>query len=120
MNEEFSYLWWSLLDMDIESVVKECAKCQHKQKAPAAAPLKPWEWPKEPWSRLHVDYAGPIHEKMLLIIVDAHSKWIDVHVTSSSTVATTIEKLMLSFSTRSRSTTYHCVRQWTLFHCTRI
>ena len=94
-----SYLWWPLLDMDIESVVKECAKCQHKQKAPAAAPLHPWEWPKEPWSRLHVDYAGPIHDKMLLIIVDAHSKWIDVHVTSSSTAATTIEKLMLSFST---------------------
>ena len=25
------------------------------------APIQPWEWPERPWSRLHVDYAGPRH-----------------------------------------------------------
>ena len=37
--------------------------------------------------------------KMLLVIVDAHSKWIEVHVTTSSTAAVTIEKLRSTFAT---------------------
>ena len=86
-----SYLWWPLLDMDIESMVKECTACQRKQQSPSVAPLHHWEYPKDPWSRLHIDYAGPIRDKMLLVIVDAQSKWIDVHVTTSSTAAVTIE-----------------------------
>ena len=36
---------------------------------------------------------------MYLILINAHSKWIDVHITSGCTTATTIEKLQLSFST---------------------
>ena len=69
-----SYLWWPLIDTDIESVVKECNMCQQRHKSPAASPLHHLEWPQEPWNRLHIDYAGPIRDKMLLIIVDAHSK----------------------------------------------
>ena len=30
-----------------------------------------------------MDYAGPIQGKWILVIVDAHSKYIDVHVVSS-------------------------------------
>ena len=55
-------------------------------------------WPNEPWSRIHIDYAGPIHNQMMLIVVDSHSKWIDVHVTTSSSASVTIEKLMSSFA----------------------
>lgn len=36
---------------------------------------------------------------MLLIIVDAHSKWMDAHVMSSTSSAATIEKLLMSFAT---------------------
>ena len=76
-----SYLWWPYLDYGIESVVKEGTTCQHKLKSPSEAPIhNPWEWPNEPWSRHHIDYAGPIHNQMMFIIVDSHSKWIDVHV----------------------------------------
>ena len=45
-----SYLWWRIIDIDIESVVKECNMCQQRHKSP----LHPWEWPHEPWSRLHI------------------------------------------------------------------
>ena len=45
-------------------------------------PLPPWEWPETPWNRLHVDYAGPFLGKMFLIVVDAHSKWIDAYPTA--------------------------------------
>ena len=100
-NEDLarSYLWWPYLDSEIESVVKECTTCQHTLKSPSEAPLHPWEWPNEPWSRLHIDYVRPIHNQMMLIIVDSHSKWIDVHVTTSSSASVTIEKLMSTFAT---------------------
>ena len=40
---------------------------------PAKAPRHPWQWPSRPWGRIHIDYAGPIKGKMILVIVDAHS-----------------------------------------------
>ena len=92
------YVWWPGIDADLESIVQQCPSCQQIRKAPPQAPLHPWEWPNEPWDRIHVDYAGPFESKMFLIIVDAHSKWIDVHITTSSTSRITIEKMRKSFA----------------------
>ena len=36
--------------------------------------------------------------QMLLVIIDAHSKWLEVYITKSSTSAVTIEKLRDAFS----------------------
>ena len=94
-----SYLWWPGLDTEIESKVKPCVACQSNRKMPATAPLHPWEWPHRPWSRVHIDYAGLFLGRMFLLIVDSHSKWLDVHVTSSSTAAVTIDKLQTTFAT---------------------
>ncbi|XP_023809022.1 uncharacterized protein K02A2.6-like [Oryzias latipes] len=94
-----SYVWWPHMDLDIEKKVKTCTVCQEQRKAPEHAPLHPWEWPDKPWRRLHIDYAGPFMGKMFLIIVDAHSKWLDVHPVASATAAATVESLRSSFST---------------------
>lgn len=94
-----SYVWWPNLDADIENKVKHCDVCQRSRPLPAAQPLHPWEWPGKPWCRLHLDYLGPFQGKMILVIVDAHSKWLDAHVTSTSTSSTTIEKLRQVFAT---------------------
>lgn len=37
------------------------------------------------------DFAGPMNGKMYLVIIDAHSKWIEAFVTTSSTSTTVIE-----------------------------
>lgn len=29
-----------------------------------SAPLHPWAWPSKPWSRLHLDFAGPFLDKI--------------------------------------------------------
>ena len=92
------YVWWPGLGEDIENHVKQCTKCQQAQKMPAVAPLHPWEWPERPWSRLHVDYAGPIKGKMFLVIVDAYSKWLEVHATSTATSQVTMDKLRSTFA----------------------
>lgn len=94
-----SYVWWPGMDMEIEKEVQSCQSCQENRKSPARAPLHPWEWPDTPWSRLHIDYAGPFLGKMFLVIVDSHSKWMEVYPTTGSTSQETIEKLRQCFST---------------------
>ncbi|GBP27290.1 Uncharacterized protein K02A2.6 [Eumeta japonica] len=45
--------------------------------------------PKEPWSRIHIDYAGPYLNNYFLIVVDAYTKWLEVVPTASITAAAT-------------------------------
>ena len=60
---------------------------------PAPAPLHPWKWPENPWHRVHIDYAGPIEGKMCLVVIDAHSKWIEVCPVASANGPNTVEQL---------------------------
>ena len=50
-------------------------------------------------ARIHVDYAGPFMGKMFLLVVDTHSKWMEVAVVTSATTQSTIEKLRVMFAT---------------------
>ena len=45
------------------------------------------------------DPCRPFMGKMLLILVDSHSKWIEVYIVSRTSAAATVEKLRLAFST---------------------
>ena len=72
------FVWWPHLDSDIEAFVKKCTICQSQRSAPPAVPIRPWTWPTTPWYRLHVDLAGPFLGHMWLIVIDAHSKWLEV------------------------------------------
>ena len=92
-------VWWPGIDKDIENAVRSCCDCQENQKAPASAPLHPWEWPEHPWTRLHIDYAGPFMGKMFLVVVDAHSKWLEIDIVPAATSAHTINKLRTMFAT---------------------
>ena len=94
-----SYTWWPSIDAEIELAVRSCDACQMVQKSASPSQLHPWEWPGKPWTRLHIDYTGPFEGKMLLVIVDSHSKYIDVHAVSSSTSTSTIGKLRQTFAT---------------------
>lgn len=78
-----SFVWWPHLDADLVKKARDCEVCKLHQKAPGMAPLHPREWPVSPWSRIHTDYARPFLGKMFLVLVDAHSKWIEVCYISS-------------------------------------
>ena len=86
------------MDSNLEEKVKSCATCQTHQKTPPCSQLHPWEWPGRPWSRVHVDYAGPFMGKMFLLIIDAHSKWMDIHCVNSATSSVTIDKMRSTFA----------------------
>ena len=93
-----SYVWWPGLDQQIEDLVKGCVHCQQNRDSLAPAPLNPWIWPTKPWQRIHVDFASPFLGKSFFIVVDAHSKWPEVHEMSQTTTEKTITVLRHLFS----------------------
>jgi len=50
------------------------AACQEARAREPLVPMFAWNVPSEPWSRLHVDFAGPFEKHMWLVVVDAFSK----------------------------------------------
>ena len=94
-----SYEWWPGIEGQIEEIVHKCSICQEHQNMPQKAPIHPWEYLAKPWTRLHMDYAGPYQGLMYLIVVDSWSKWIDVFPVRSSKSSSTIEKLRSLFAT---------------------
>ena len=92
------YVWWPGISADIEETVRGCTECQVNQATPPAAPLQPWSWPTRPWARLHLDYAGPVQGKMYLILIDAHSKWIEAFNTTNATSSAVIDELRTEFA----------------------
>ena len=91
-----SFVWWPGIDSDLEVRVKQCESCQKTRHQPPPLPVQPWEWPQRPWAR--IDYAGPIEGHMLLIVVDSHSKWIEVKVVRNATSAVTMEHFRAMFA----------------------
>ena len=85
------YVWWPGLDQDLEALTKSCVGCIQSKRLPPEAPIHPWEYPKRPWSRVHVDFAGPFQGHMFLVMVDAYSKWPVVKVMGKTTTTQTIE-----------------------------
>ena len=62
---------------------------QESRPSPPVAPLHLWAWPDSPWSRLHLDFAGPFLGHMFLVLVDSYS--MDVRLMSSITSSKIIE-----------------------------
>ena len=93
-----SDMWWPGLDADIQETAKSCTECLAVKNVLTVTPLQPWTWPSKPWERVHVDFAGPFQGTMLLIVVDAHSKWPEVYPMKSTTAGETIEVLRKTFA----------------------
>lgn len=94
-----SYLWWPGLDKQIEEMIAACDVCQQSRHAPPKAPVIPWEFPSRPWSRLHLDHAGPYQGSLFLIIIDAFSKWLEVVRVPSTNTQSTVEVLRSLWAT---------------------
>ncbi|GAA47926.1 hypothetical protein CLF_100974 [Clonorchis sinensis] len=93
-----SYVYWPNMDKQLEELVRMCSKCQLSAKSPRKTELCSWPVPETPWSRLHVDFAGPINGQQYLILVDAYSKWPEVFNMDHITACATISKLKHVFS----------------------
>ncbi|XP_061394278.1 uncharacterized protein K02A2.6-like [Musca vetustissima] len=94
-----SFVYWPLIDRDIEKVAKACNACAMIANKPTKFGEHHWEYPSGPWQRIHIDYAGPFLDSMFLIVTDAFSKWMEVKMTSTATSSATISILDEMFST---------------------
>ncbi|CAK1595246.1 unnamed protein product [Parnassius mnemosyne] len=88
-----SYVWWPGIDEAVEAVCRACSVCARVADAPERHEPRPWLWPERPWSRLHLDFLGPIGGATYLVTVDAHSKWVEVTAMSSISAKNVISKL---------------------------
>ena len=87
-----SYMWWPNLDQNIENLLKSCRECATQRSVTPVAPLCSWPWANLSMKRLHIDFAD-IEGWQVLVIIDVHSKWIEVVPLWKATAATTVSVL---------------------------
>ncbi|KAK9529796.1 hypothetical protein VZT92_013867 [Zoarces viviparus] len=72
--------------------------------------LHPWEFLGESWKRLHIDFAGPFLNHMFMVVVDSHTKWLEVfrmsQITSQATI-TRLRRLFASYGLPEQIVTYN-------------
>ena len=66
---------------------------------PASALVHPWERTNNPWVRLHADYLGIFMGKIIAVILDSSSRWVEVFPVSYWISQTTINSIRICFAT---------------------
>jgi len=92
------HVYWPKINEDIEKLAKNCFQCTEILYAPKKVFVRSWEVPKEPWEKIHINFAGPFMKKLFLLVVDEYSMWPEVFILNSLSASNTIEKLKLLFS----------------------
>ena len=72
-----SYVYCPKMGLDISNMVDACKGCALAAKVPPIT-YKPRPKTNQPWSRIHVDFAGPMEDIYYLIVVDSYTKWLEV------------------------------------------
>ncbi|XP_018407383.1 PREDICTED: uncharacterized protein K02A2.6-like [Cyphomyrmex costatus] len=93
-----SHCWWPTIDKDLEQLARNCVNCNEHRNNPPKVEVHVWEAPSAPMQRIHIDFAGPFLGKMFLLMIDAFSKWPEVHIVKDITAKTTIMKLREIFA----------------------
>nr|XP_029711533.1 uncharacterized protein K02A2.6-like [Aedes albopictus] len=86
-----SYFWWPSLDKEIEDMGKKCEMCM-QQRPERSDPISPWRLTSAPCDRVHVDHFS-FRGAEFLVMVDRHSKWIEVFPVRTLTSKETVEKI---------------------------
>ncbi|CAH8643202.1 unnamed protein product, partial [Schistosoma guineensis] len=93
-----SYAYWPNMDKQIVDFVKRCSHCQKAAKNPLKLPPVPWPKSEKPWSRVHIDFTGPLDGTTYLILVDSYSKWPEILPIAPPSTTRTIKLLNRIFA----------------------
>ncbi|KAL1227492.1 Uncharacterized protein TPS_01376 [Trichinella pseudospiralis] len=91
------YVWWPKLDSEIRNLIRTCELCQQSRAWPSHMPVYKWESARIPWSRIHLDLAGPSCSNNFLVVVDAFCKRLEVSVLKNTTFESMISCLRQIF-----------------------
>lgn len=84
-------VFWPGLTLDIEEFVKSCDSCAKMEVVKKSEPLGSWIPTTRPFSRLHADFFY-LEGNNFLLIVDSHTKWLEVEWMRSGTTARIVNK----------------------------
>lgn len=98
--EARSRFWFPGVDAALEKMVSSCDVCLQLRPTPPRAPLAPWKYPSKPFCRLHIDFLGPVNSRMFLVIVDAHTKWLEVYEMGNVTTTLSVVEKLYDFMSR--------------------
>lgn len=93
------YCWWPGIDKNVEFLVNNCHDCNLIRNNPKEIEKHAWEPAQSPFQRIHADFAGPFLGHYFLIVVDAYTKWPEVHLVPNITAKTTIQTCRKIFTT---------------------
>jgi len=87
--------WWPGIDIQVKNFVKSCVACIESNKSGsniAKPPLQSIAYPERPWQKLALDIVGELHglpdsHRYLMVLVDLHSKWPEIRLTSGITTS---------------------------------
>lgn len=92
-----SYVWWPLIDAEIENYVHACVVCEQTQNVPQEICISKWPVTTYPFERIHMDFfdfAG----KVFLIMVDVFSGFPEVKMVPSTNFENVRKKLLGFFA----------------------
>ena len=87
------FVWWPGIDGDLEAEVKCVRKITKlsRSKVISMVVVK--------WIHLHIDFAGPFMRKTFFMLVDEHSKWLEVVTVLMTSTMAAIKALSKVFAT---------------------
>lgn len=92
--------WFPGIDAALEQLVAACDICAQLRPSPPRAPLAPWPHPPHAFHRIHMDFLGPMCNKMFLVIVDAYSKWVECYVMNNNITTKAVITKLSDFMSR--------------------
>src|SRR5690606_36017922 len=92
------HVYWPNIDQDIEVLVRNCLSCASASKNPIKTELSSWPQATKPWSRIHIDFAGPVDGHTYLVVIDAYSKWPEVLEMPNISATSTVNRLTELFA----------------------
>ena len=92
------YIWWPGIHKEIEEAARTCSGWQLMEAEPSVGAIHLRERPSAPRQRIHVDFAGPFLACMFLIVMDAHSRRLEMEKMDTTTSTKTIEELQSLFT----------------------
>lgn len=87
-----SYVWWPMIDRDIENFIRNCLSCQQSQNVIRKPTTTSWPKTDFPFQRIHKDFFQ-FSAKNGLIISDDHTKYCEAKIMSSTNAESVIDRL---------------------------
>ncbi|KAG5864097.1 hypothetical protein JTB14_016254 [Gonioctena quinquepunctata] len=83
------HVFWPNINSDIALEIEKCFTCQQSMQNDRNSPLHPWGISPEPWSRLHLDFAGPLENQNFM---EGEGVWVNNPLSKGSLLGKIVKR----------------------------